>query len=81
MVFSTRTDLVNTIPAVYWYIMVQLIMRRLIILYILWANIKNVHTNGPKLNTLYVPVGKLYPRADFAGVLIDLNVDKEAMQL
>jgi hypothetical protein len=38
--------------------------------------IKNVHTNGPKLNTLYVPIGKLYPRADFAGVLINLNVDK-----
>ena len=82
LVFSTRTDLVKTIPAVYWYTMVLLITRRLIVLYILWANIKNVHTNGPKLNnlyqpnTLYVPVGKLYPRADYAGVLIDLNVDK-----
>ena len=29
----------------------------------------------PRLNTLYVPIGKLYPRSDFAGVIIDLNVE------
>ena len=28
------------------------------------------------MNTLYVEIGQLYPRADFAGVLINLNVDK-----
>ena len=42
----------------------------------MWINIKEVHAKGPQLNTLYVEIGQLYPRADFAGVLIDLNVDK-----
>ena len=59
--------------------MVFLSIGRWIILYLLWSNIRDVHTNGPTLNTLYVPIGKLYPRADFAGVLIDLNV-AEAIQ-
>ena len=49
---------------------------RVVILFILWSNIKEVHTNGPRLNTLFVDIGQLYPRADFAGVLIDLNVDQ-----
>ena len=32
------------------------------------------NTTGPGINTLYVPVGKLHPRSDFAGILINLNV-------
>ena len=28
----------------------------------------------PGINTMYVPVGKLHPRSDFAGILINLNV-------
>ena len=28
------------------------------------------------MNTLYVNIGQLYPRADFAGVLITLNINK-----
>ena len=43
---------------------------------ILWPTIHEVHTRGPHMNTLYVEIGQLYPRADFAGVLINLNVDK-----
>ena len=31
-------------------------------------------TPGPEINTLYVPIGRLHPRSDFAGVLVDLNV-------
>ena len=38
------------------------------------ASLAQVHTNLPKVNTLYVPIGTLYPRSDFAGVIIDLNV-------
>ena len=56
--------------------MVALSITRAIVLIILWSNVKEVHTKGPPLNTLYVEIGQLYPRADFAGVLIDLNVDK-----
>ena len=33
-----------------------------------------VQTSLPNVNTLYVPIGTLYPRSDFAGVIIDLNV-------
>lgn len=29
---------------------------------------------GPSINTLYVPIGKLYPTVEYAGVLINLNV-------
>ena len=29
---------------------------------------------APEINTMYVPVGKLHPRSDFAGILINLNV-------
>ena len=43
---------------------------------VLWSTIYEVHTKGPHMNTLYVEIGQLYPRADFAGVLINLNVDK-----
>ena len=45
------------------------------VIIILWISIREVHAKSPHLNTLYVDIGKLYPRADFAGVLIDLNVD------
>lgn len=38
------------------------------------ASLAQVHTDLPKVNTLYVPIGTLYPRSDFAGVIIDLNV-------
>ena len=31
---------------------------------------------SPHMNTLYVNIGQLYPRADFAGVLINLNMNK-----
>jgi hypothetical protein len=30
----------------------------------------------PKVNTQYVPIGKLHPRLDFAGILINLNVEE-----
>ena len=56
--------------------MVALSITRKIVIIVLWSNIKEVHAKGPQLNTLYVEIGQLYPRADFAGVLIDLNVDK-----
>ena len=32
------------------------------------------NTSGPGINKLYVPIGQLHPRSDFAGVLINLNV-------
>ena len=54
----------------------RLLLTRSIIIIILWNSIKEVHTQGPKLNTLYVDIGQLYPRADFAGVIIDLNVEQ-----
>jgi hypothetical protein len=47
---------------------------RFIIIYTLYVNIHDLHAQGPQINTLYVPIGKLHPRSDFAGVLIDLNV-------
>jgi hypothetical protein len=47
---------------------------RFIVVYALYVNINDSHAQEPQLNTLYVPIGKLYPRSDFAGVLIDLNV-------
>ena len=56
--------------------MIVLTITRTIVLVILWSTIQEVHTNGPHLNTLFVDIGQLYPRADFAGVLIDLNVDQ-----
>ena len=56
--------------------MVALPITRTIVIIISWINIKEVHAKGPQLNTLYVEIGQLYPCADFAGVLIDLNVDK-----
>ena len=43
---------------------------------VLWSTIHEVHTRGPHMNTLYVDIGQLYPRADFTGVLINLNMDK-----
>jgi len=30
--------------------------------------------SGPAINTLYVPIGKLHPTSEYAGVLINLNV-------
>lgn len=57
--------------------MAVLVIVRTIVMVILWFNIFRVHAMGPpQLNTLYVEIGQLYPRADFAGVLIDLNVDQ-----
>ena len=47
---------------------------RFIIFYTLYVNIHDLHAKGPQINTLYVPIGKLHPRSDFAGVLINLNV-------
>ena len=32
------------------------------------------NTRLPTINTLYLPIGTLYPRSDFAGVIINLNV-------
>ena len=49
----------------------------LIIIYLIQlssASNAQVQTILPKVNTLYVPIGTLYPRSDFAGVIIDLNV-------
>ena len=56
--------------------MIALAITRTIVVVILLSSITKVHTNGPHLNTLFVDIGQLYPRADFAGVLIDLNVDQ-----
>ena len=56
--------------------MVALSITRTIVIIVLWSNIKEFHAKGPQLNTLYVEIGQLYPHADFAGVLINLNVDK-----
>ena len=56
--------------------MIALAITRTIVVVILLSSIAKVHTNGPHLNTLFVDIGQLYPRADFAGVLIDLNVDQ-----
>ena len=56
--------------------MIVLTITRIIVIFFLGSNIKEVHTNGPQLNTLFVDIGQLYPRADFAGVLINLNVDQ-----
>ena len=56
--------------------MIALTITRVLVIVILWSSIQEVHTNGPQLNTLFVDIGQLYPRADFAGVLIDLNVDQ-----
>ena len=56
--------------------MLALTITRSLVIIILWTSITEVHARGPQLNTLYVDIGQLYPRADFAGVLIDLNVDQ-----
>ena len=56
--------------------MMALSITRTIVIIVLWSTIQEVHAKGPQLNTLYVEIGQLYPRADFAGVLINLNVDK-----
>ena len=40
-------------------------------------NLRKTHAQNnpaPEINTMYVPVGKLHPRSDFAGILINLNV-------
>jgi hypothetical protein len=61
---------------VYCSIMTLKTLGRLLIFYTLYVHIHDLHAQGPKINTLYVPIGKLYPRSDFAGVLINLNVDE-----
>ena len=41
------------------------------------ASMRNIHAQknpNPGINTMYIPVGKLHPRSDFAGILINLNV-------
>ena len=38
---------------------------------------RNIHAQknpNPGINTMYIPVGKLHPRSEFAGILINLNV-------
>ena len=53
----------------------------------MYIHIHDLHAQVPDVNTLFVPIGKLYPRSDFAGVLIDLNVNeaiirgKEALEV
>ena len=60
---------------------------RFIILFTLYVNIHDLHAKGPGINTLYVPIGQLHPRSDFAGVLTNLNVaaaikrGKDALEL
>ena len=44
------------------------------LLYIICVYLAQAHTSVPLINTLYVEIGTLYPRSDFAGVIIDLNV-------
>ena len=41
------------------------------------ASLRDIHAKknpNPGINTLYIPIGKLHPRSDFAGILINLNV-------
>ena len=62
-------------------------LARILIFYTLYVHIHDLHAQEPNINTLFVPIGKLYPRSDFAGVLIDLNVNeaiirgKEALEV
>ena len=42
------------------------------IIHLLTLKAQNI--TSPGINTLYVPIGQLHPRSDFAGVLINLNV-------
>lgn len=40
-------------------------------------NLCKIHAqnnSNPGINTMYVPIGKLHPRSNFAGILINLNV-------
>jgi hypothetical protein len=63
------------------------IFARILIFYTVYVHIHDLHAQVPNINTLFVPIGKLYPRSDFAGVLIDLNVNeaiirgKEALEV
>ena len=45
------------------------------IISVVHINVVQANIEEPQLNTLYVQVGKLFPRADYAGVIIDLNVE------
>ena len=53
----------------------------------MYIHIHDLHAQVPNVNTLFVPIGKLYHRSDFAGVLINLNVNeaiirgKEALEV
>ena len=50
---------------------------RIFLITISIATLSDTHaqkTTNPGINTLYVPIGKLHPRSDFAGILINLNV-------
>ena len=41
------------------------------------ASLRKIHAQkdpNPGINTMYIPVGKLHPRSEFAGILINLNV-------
>ena len=62
-------------PAVHHSIMRPSSILRHNLLYLVFINVVQANVEGPQLNTLYVPVGKLFPRADYAGVIIDLNVE------
>ena len=58
------------------FIMMVLSITRTLVLIILWSTILEVHAKSPHRTTLCVNIGQLYPRADFAGVLITLNINK-----
>ena len=47
----------------------------LLIIIIVHINVVQANIEQPQLNTLYVQVGTLFPRTDYAGVIIDLNVE------
>ena len=55
--------------------MLALVIAITIVVVILFSSSTKIHTDDPHLHTLFVDMGHLYPRADFAGVLINLNVD------
>ena len=66
------------IPAVYVFIMTLRLGGRITFFYFIIISmdrsLQDQTIKGPSMNTLYVPIGKLYPTVEYVGVLINLNV-------
>ena len=57
--------------------MTQRLVGYIFLIIISIASLRNIHAQripSPGINTMYITVGKLHPRSDFAGILINLNV-------